>query len=42
MRNRFTVVDLLDLLGRWTPEDRDAVMGAAVAAVDTSAGSVAP
>ena len=22
MRNRFTVVDLLDLLGRWTPDDR--------------------
>ena len=29
MRNRFTVVDLLDLLGRWTEEDRDAVLAAA-------------
>jgi glycerol-1-phosphate dehydrogenase [NAD(P)+] len=29
MRNRFTVVDLLDLLGRWTEEDRAAVLAAA-------------
>ena len=33
MRNRFTVVDLLDLLGRWTEEDRDAVLAAAEDAV---------
>jgi glycerol-1-phosphate dehydrogenase [NAD(P)+] len=33
MRNRFTVVDLLDLLGRWTEADREAVLGAADAAV---------
>jgi glycerol-1-phosphate dehydrogenase [NAD(P)+] len=37
MRNRFTVVDLLDLLGRWTTQDRDAVMAAAGAAVDAGA-----
>ena len=36
MRNRFTVVDLLDLLGRWTPDDRGAVMAAAAAAVDSA------
>ncbi len=29
MRNRFTVVDLLDLLGRWTEDDRAAVLAAA-------------
>ena len=29
MRNRFTVVDLLDLLGRWTEKDHDAVLAAA-------------
>lgn len=29
MRNRFTVVDLLDLLGRWTDDDRTAVLAAA-------------
>jgi len=29
MRNRFLVVDLLDLLGRWTEEDHDAVLAAA-------------
>ena len=29
MRNRFTVVDLLDLLGRWTDDDRAAVLAAA-------------
>jgi hypothetical protein len=29
MRNRFTVIDLLDLLGRWTEEDRAAVLAAA-------------
>ncbi len=29
MRNRFTVVDLLDLLGRWTEEDRATVLAAA-------------
>jgi len=34
MRNRFTVVDLLDLLGRWTPADQDAVTAAATAAID--------
>ena len=36
MRNRFTVVDLLDLLdllGRWTEDDRDAVLAAAEDAV---------
>jgi glycerol-1-phosphate dehydrogenase [NAD(P)+] len=33
MRDRFTVVDLLDLLGRWTPADQDAVMAAAADAV---------
>jgi len=34
MRNRFTVIDLLDLLGRWTPADQDTVTVAAVAAID--------
>jgi glycerol-1-phosphate dehydrogenase [NAD(P)+] len=34
MRNRFTVVDLLDLSGHWTVDDQDAVMAAAAAAVD--------
>lgn len=29
MRNRFTVVDLLDLLGRWTEDDHTAVLAAA-------------
>ncbi len=29
MRNRFTVIDLLDLLGHWTEEDRAAVLAAA-------------
>jgi glycerol-1-phosphate dehydrogenase [NAD(P)+] len=29
MRNRFTVIDLLDLLGRWTDDDRTAVLAAA-------------
>lgn len=33
MRNRFVVVDLLDLLGRWTEKDRDAVFTAAADAV---------
>jgi hypothetical protein len=28
MRNRFTVVDLLDLLGRWTDDDQTAVLAA--------------
>lgn len=37
MRDRFTAVDLLDLLGRWTPDDRDAVLASASAAVDTAA-----
>jgi glycerol-1-phosphate dehydrogenase [NAD(P)+] len=32
MRNRFTVVDLLDLLGRWTGDDHTAVLAAATAA----------
>jgi glycerol-1-phosphate dehydrogenase [NAD(P)+] len=36
MRNRFTVIDLLDLLGRWTEEDRAAVLAAA----DTAPGGV--
>jgi glycerol-1-phosphate dehydrogenase [NAD(P)+] len=35
MRARFTVVDLLDLLGWWTAEDQAAVFAAAAAAVDT-------
>jgi glycerol-1-phosphate dehydrogenase [NAD(P)+] len=34
MRNRFTVVDLLDLLGRWTADDVDAVVATASAAVE--------
>jgi len=34
MRNRFTVIDLLDLLGRWTPADQDTVTVAATAAID--------
>lgn len=38
MRNRFTVVDLLDLLGRWTEKDQDAVLGAAAAAVHSAGG----
>jgi glycerol-1-phosphate dehydrogenase [NAD(P)+] len=39
MRNRFTVVDLLDLLGRWTDDDRAAVLAAAdPSATDPSAG----
>jgi len=38
MRNRFVVVDLLDLLGRWTEADRDAVLAAAEAAVATGQG----
>ena len=33
MRNRFTAVDLLDLLGRWTEKDHDAVLAAADNAV---------
>ena len=33
MRNRFTVVDLLDLLGRWTEQDRDTVLATAEDAV---------
>lgn len=33
MRDRFTVVDLLDLLGRWTEADRETVLAAAGAAV---------
>jgi len=37
MRNRFTVVDLLDLLGRWTPADQDAVTAAATTAIDRAA-----
>jgi glycerol-1-phosphate dehydrogenase [NAD(P)+] len=36
MRNRFTVVDLLELVGRWTPADQDAVTAAAAAAVDAA------
>ena len=38
MRNRFVVVDLLDVLGRWTPDDRDAVLAAATTAVDDAQG----
>jgi glycerol-1-phosphate dehydrogenase [NAD(P)+] len=34
MRNRFTVVDLLDLSGHWTADDQEAVIAAAAAAVD--------
>ena len=37
MRDRFTVVDLLDLLGHWTADDRDAVRAAAAAAADPTA-----
>lgn len=37
MRNRFTVVDLLDLLGRWTDDDQAAVL-AAVDGSGTTAG----
>ena len=33
MRNRFTVVDLLDLLGRWTENDHVAVLAAADASL---------
>jgi glycerol-1-phosphate dehydrogenase [NAD(P)+] len=36
MRDRFSVVDLLDLLGRWTPADQDAVVAAAASAVDAA------
>ena len=36
MRNRFTVVDLLDLLGRWTEQDHDAVFAAAESAVGSA------
>ena len=36
MRDRFTVVDLLDLLGRWTEADQDAVFAAAATAVRDS------
>jgi glycerol-1-phosphate dehydrogenase [NAD(P)+] len=36
MRDRFTVVDLLDLLGHWTEADQDAVVAAAAAAVDAA------
>jgi glycerol-1-phosphate dehydrogenase [NAD(P)+] len=35
MRNRFTVVDLLFLLGWWTPEDQAAVIAAAKTAVSS-------
>lgn len=42
MRNRFTVVDLLDLLGRWTEKDRDAVLAAAENAVAAAREAVAP
>lgn len=41
MRNRFTVIDLLDLVGRWTPEDRAAVLATAASAVDTAADEAA-
>ena len=39
MRNRFVVVDLLDVLGRWTDDDRDAVLARAGAAVDEAEGA---
>jgi glycerol-1-phosphate dehydrogenase [NAD(P)+] len=39
MRNRFTVIDLLDLLGRWTPADQDTVTAAAAAAIDRAVGA---
>ena len=38
MRNRFTVVDLLDLLGRWTEDDRAAVLAAATKAAEGGVG----
>ena len=41
MRDRFTVVDLLDLLGNWTEQDRATVTAAAASAVPSSAAPAA-
>jgi glycerol-1-phosphate dehydrogenase [NAD(P)+] len=39
MRNRFNVIDLLDLLGRWTDADQAAVFDAATGVVETARGA---